>query len=146
MTSIDRRAFLGFGYSTAVMTGMSLTACGGGGAGGVGSDYSAVTSQNILSEAITTEGVQFRTVAKSHTLMVRQLGGSEAAVGGVGFGLGKLNAPEGVAVMGGLAYVVEKGNHRVQVFDATGKPVRTFGEGTLLYPGGIAAGSEEIFV
>ncbi len=49
-------------------------------------------------------------------------------------------------MLDGLAYVVEKGNHRVQVFDAQGNALRSFGEDTLLYPGGIAAGRGEIFV
>ena len=141
MTTIDRRAFLGFGGSAAVMAGASLTGCGGS-----GGDYPPVSSKSLLSQAITTDGVQYRTVAKTHTLMIRQLDGSERAVGGVGRVLGKLNAPEGLTVLNGSVYVVEKGNHRVQVFDAAGNAVRTFGEGTLSYPGGIASSRGEIFV
>lgn len=140
MTSIQRRAFLGFGGGAAMLAGVSLTGCGGG------PDYPPVASSRVLSQAIDTQGVQFRTVAKTHTLVIRQRDGTEHAVGGVGRVLGKLNAPEGVAVLQGLVYVVEKGNHRVQVFDLAGNPVRSFGEGILSYPGGIAAGRDEILV
>lgn len=125
-----------------MLAGFSLAGCGGSG----GPDYASVATNQVLSQAVDTAGVQYRTVARTHSLVIRQTNGAERAVGGVGRALGKLNAPEGVAVLNGSVYVVEKGNHRVQVFDAAGNAMGSFGDGTLSYPGGIAAGRGEIFV
>lgn len=45
-----------------------------------------------------------------------------------------------------LAYVVECGNHRVQVFDAAGNSVGLIGVGELFHPGGITASGTEILL
>ena len=58
-------------------------------------------------------------------------------MGGVGSSLRQFNYPADVAVLGDLAYVVETGNHRVQIFDAAGRSVGAMGEDILNYPGGI---------
>lgn len=47
---------------------------------------------------------------------------------GAGTQGGQFNAPRGIAVAGdGTTYVVDAGNHRVQVFDPTGEFVQSFG-------------------
>lgn len=140
MTFIERRGFLGIGGGAALMAGMTLAGCGGG------TIHPPVAMGGVLAQAVDTDGLQYRTVARTHTLVIRQRDGSERAVGGVGRVLGKLNAPSGVAVLDGLVYVVESGNHRVQVFDAAGNAIGSFGEGAILYPSGIAAGRGELFV
>lgn len=141
MTCIDRRTFLAYG-SSAVITA-SLAGCGGGGSE---SAHPEVMSSASTPMAASDEGMQFRVVGRSHSLVIRPKGGTERSVGGVGRRQGKMNAPGGVAELGGLAYVVDTGNHRVQVFDGSGKAVRTFGEDTLLYPGGIATGRGAVYV
>lgn len=141
MSLLHRRTFLVRGGSLAVVVSLPLAGCGGG-----GPDYPPVRSDRVTPMAVTMEDVQYRTVGRSHTLVIRLKDGSERSIGGVGFGEGRMNAPAGVAVHNGLAYVVELGNERVQVFDATGHVVRTFGDGELFHPGGIAAGKNEIYV
>jgi DNA-binding beta-propeller fold protein YncE len=93
-----------------------------------------------------TIGPQFRALARIHSLAITGTDGRQRRYGGLGKGQGKLNFPAGVAVVNGLAYVVEAGNHRVQIFDANGVSRGFIGESELLYPGGIAAGLNEILV
>ncbi len=60
-------------------------------------------------------------------------------VGGSGTGLGKMERPNGVAVIDDLALVVERDNHRVQVFRMPSfTPLGTFGTSVLKKPYGIA--------
>lgn len=65
-------------------------------------------------------------------------------VGGVGFAVGKLNGPAAVVALGERFYVVERGNHRVQAFDARGESVAVF-DG-FNYPGGLAVRGEQLLV
>ena len=61
-------------------------------------------------------------------------------VGGSGTALGKLERPNGILVVDDLAMVVERDNHRVQVFRLPGlTPVGMFGASLLKKPYGIAA-------
>ena len=60
-------------------------------------------------------------------------------VGGSGIGVGKLERPNGIAVMDDLMVVVERDNRRVQVFALPGfEPLGTFGETELRLPYGVA--------
>ncbi len=60
-------------------------------------------------------------------------------VGGSGTAPGKLERPNGIAVIDDLALVVERDNHRVQVFRLPAfKPLGTFGDTLLRKPYGIA--------
>lgn len=140
MSTIDRRIFLALAGSAAAVALLPLAGCGGG------DPYPPVSGAAQGPMSAAADGRQFQTLGRSHTLVIRERDGRELRCGGVGFGQGKLNFPAGVAVMDGLAYVVEIGNHRVQVFDGTGAVRGIIGEGDLLYPGGIAAGKKEIFV
>ena len=67
-------------------------------------------------------------------------------VGGLGTASGKMNYPVRVATIGTTAFVVECGNHRVQVFDGTGASLGMIGEGELFYPKGIATADTEVIV
>ena len=59
-------------------------------------------------------------------------------VGGKGAAPGQFNRPNGIAVQGDLAFVVERDNHRVQVLSLPGlTPVTTFGATDLRSPYGI---------
>ncbi|MES3001872.1 MAG: hypothetical protein V4787_14370 [Pseudomonadota bacterium] len=91
-------------------------------------------------------GAQFAALPKTHSLQVTTPLGASKRIGGVGRAAGQLNYPSDVAVLGELAYVVETGNHRVQVFDAAGVARGTIGEGVLNYPGGIITTADEILV
>jgi hypothetical protein len=51
----------------------------------------------------------------------------EAAIGRKGGGPGEFSFPSGVAVLGGRIYVADKFNHRVQVLEAPGRYLRSFG-------------------
>jgi 3-phytase len=60
-------------------------------------------------------------------------------LGTPGEALGELNRPNGIAVIDDLALVVERDNHRVQVFRLPGfEPLGTFGEELLRSPYGVA--------
>jgi len=142
MNTIDRRAFLGFSGGAAALTALPLSGCGGGG----GDNFPPASLAGVGPVAVATDGRQFQTLATAHALAVTEKDGQKKFYGGVGTAQGKLNYPTGVAVLNGLAYVVETGNHRVQVFDAAGKTIGTIGKGVLLYPSAIAAGKSEIFV
>lgn len=96
--------------------------------------------------AVSKAGSQFLAQPMFHTVVVTDVKGNSKKVGGVGRGEGRLNFPADVAVLGELAYVVETGNHRVQIFDVAGNTLGTIGAGVLNYPGGIAAGKDEILV
>lgn len=140
MSTIDRRTFITMGGGVAVLASLSLVGCGGG------DPYPPVASGGNAPMAFTAEGLQYQAQSASHSLVIIERDGRKSRYGGLGQAEGQLNFPAGVAVLNGLAYVVETGNHRVQVFDRAGAVVRSIGEGELLYPGGIAAGKNEIFV
>jgi len=87
--------------------------------------------------AVTATGTRFEARPDAHALMIAGDRG-EQMTGGVGRQLGRFNYPVGLVVIGELAYVVEKGNHRVQIVGADGVSGGEIGAGELLYPGGIA--------
>lgn len=81
------------------------------------------------------------TAKSTHRLVVYDAATGETlgAIGRAGSGPGELRRPNGVLVLGDLAFVVERDNRRVQVLrlpDA--EPVGSFGEGVLRSPYGIA--------
>jgi DNA-binding beta-propeller fold protein YncE len=96
--------------------------------------------------ASATNAPQFLALGRAHSLAITGPDGRQRRYGGVGRAQGKLNYPAGVAVANGLAYVVETGNHRVQIFDASGTSKGFIGESELLYPGAVAAAQNEILV
>lgn len=120
---------------------LPLWGCGGGG----GVPLPPMTAQ-AGPTAVSKGGSQFLAQPMFHTIVVTDSKGNSRKVGGVGREEGRLNFPADVAVLKELAYVVETGNHRVQVFDATGNALGTIGNGVLNYPGGVAAGTDEILV
>ncbi len=65
-------------------------------------------------------------------------------VGGAGLEVGRLNGPVAVVALEDRFYVVERGNHRVQAFDARGESVAVFGG--FNYPGGLAVFGDRLLV
>lgn len=81
------------------------------------------------------------TAKATHRLAVHDLetGALVRHVGGLGSGPGQLSRPNGVAVAGNLALVVERDNRRVQAFRLPAfEPAGTFGEAELRKPYGLA--------
>lgn len=136
MKQIDRRTFV---LGIPVALALPLLGCGGGGS-------TPPVSAQAGPTAVSRLGVQFAALRDAHSLVVTSAAGTSKRVGGVGFDAGQLNYPSDVAVLGELAYVVETGNHRVQVFDSGGAPKGTIGEGVLNYPGGIITTDDEILI
>lgn len=65
-------------------------------------------------------------------------GAKLASLGGPGKDLGQLARPNGIAVLEDLLFVVERDNHRVQIFEVPShKPLLTFGEEQLELPYGL---------
>ena len=65
-------------------------------------------------------------------------GASIRSFGSTGTGAGELRRPNGILVLDDYAFVVERDNHRVQVFALPGgQPVMTFGDVDLRRPYGI---------
>lgn len=135
MNVIDRRTFMLAGVGLA----LPLVGCGGG------VDLPPIASQSAPM-AVSRSGSQFMAQALSHSLVVTNGKGVRTTVGGVGQNRGQFNYPVDVAVLGELAYVVETGNHRVQIFDGAGRSVGFIGEDVLNYPGGIITTADEILV
>lgn len=135
MNQINRRTFMFAGAALA----LPLSGCGGG------VDLPPVTSQSAPL-AMSKTGSQFVAQALSHSLVITDSKGNRTTVGGVGQGLGQFNYPADVAVLGELAYVVETGNHRVQIFDGAGRSIGVMGADVLNYPGGIITTADEILV
>ncbi len=84
----------------------------------------------------------FATAKQGNRLVVLDAGTGEevGSIGRRGEQLGELQRPNGVAIAGDLLYVVERDNHRVQVFSLPGfEPLSAFGETILRRPYGIAA-------
>lgn len=144
MSRIDRRTFLSLGTGTAAIALLPLSGCGGGSEDDAPSLSVLDTAQEPM--RATLNAPQFQALGRSHSLVITGNDGRQRRYGGVGASRGKFNFPAGVAVVNGLGYVVETGNHRVQVFDINGTSLGFIGEGELLYPGGITAGQNEIFV
>jgi DNA-binding beta-propeller fold protein YncE len=137
MSTIDRRRFV-LGASAALA--LPLVACGGG--GDSWPPLTATTAPTVVS----AKGVRFAAVANSNAIEITNASGVKRRVSGLGRDLGKFNYPADFAVLGETGYVVETGNHRVQVFDAAANALGTIGAGVLLYPGGIATTQDEILV
>jgi DNA-binding beta-propeller fold protein YncE len=140
MTTLDRRAFISLGGGIAVLTALPLAGCGGGNV------YPSVAGAGGGPVATAPSGRRVQALGQQHNLVVTEASGQQRRVGGLGTAAGQFNYPAGVAVMDGRTYVVETGNHRVQVLDDKNAVLGFIGEGTLLYPGGIAAGGGEIIV
>jgi len=134
--NLDRRAFL---VGTAAVVALPLAGCGGA------APLPPVSRQS-MPQAMTRDGRQFQARPNEHVLVVSDPSGLRKRVGGVGSALGRLNYPTEVVTVGGLAYVLETGNHRVQVFDAEGRSLGSFGENILSYPGGITAVGDVLVV
>ncbi len=103
---------------------------------------------NIDSLALWSGGgrhLLFATGKESDMLYVLdgETGALVRTVGGSGTKAGELDRPNGVVVAGDLLFVVERNNHRVQVFALPGvEPVAVFGENELVKPYGIDAWRE----
>lgn len=139
MKKIGRRHFLGAGVGSVAFAVVPLLGCSSGASW-------PPTFRLAGPTAVSAKGVRFQTRANDHTLVITDREGRERVVGGLGTAQGRLNYPVGVALIKELAYVVECGNHRVQVFDAAGNSVGLIGVGELFHPGGITASGTEIFV
>lgn len=140
MGSVDRRFFM---IGTGSAMALPLVGCGGGS----DDDLNLPSVSRLRSPATqAADGRQYQSLPDEHALLITAPNGSTRRVGGLGQGPGKLNYPVDVVVVEGLAYVVEVGNHRVQIFDANGNSVDIIGEDFLLYPGGINAMGHEILV
>lgn len=95
--------------------------------------------------AFAADGTRFEADPDRHQLVITT-GGRERRIGGLGREVGKLNYPIAVAIADELVYVVDHGNHRVQIFDAAGASVGMLGEGALFHPAGLVATDTEIAV
>jgi DNA-binding beta-propeller fold protein YncE len=137
MSTIDRRTFM-LGATLAISA--PLWGCGGGS----GASMPEVASQQ--GPTAVSRNASFAALPQSHALEVTSGSGTKIVVGGVGAGPGKFNYPIDVAVLDDKAYVVETGNHRVQVFDNKGNSLGMLGEGILNYPAAIAAAAGELLV
>jgi DNA-binding beta-propeller fold protein YncE len=138
MEGMDRRTFLRLSAGSAALSMLPLGAC---------------TTTTPLPQvaaaagpaAVLVDGTRFEALPDRHAIVATGAQG-ERRVSGVGSAHGKLNFPIGVTIAGGLVYVVECGNHRVQIFDQDLRSLGALGEGELLYPGGIATMADEILV
>lgn len=83
--------------------------------------------------AVTEQGVRAELDVLRHQLTI---GGRTVAR--LGLEAGQLNGPASVVALGERFYVLETGNHRVQVFDTTGASVELLTGPGLLYPRGLA--------
>ena len=127
---MDRRGFLRLGAASAVVAVLPAGCTSG-------PDLPPILSVPGPSAAFA-DGTRIEARPDAHALVFLEPGG-ERRVGRLGTAPGQLNYPIGVVVQDELAYVVEMGNHRVQVFDRAGASVRLIGTGELAYPAGIAA-------
>lgn len=136
---MDRRTFIKISAGGVALAMLPLSAC----------DDQGETLPEVEwspgALAHDARGTRFEVLANAHRLVITDATRS-VEVGRLGAGAGELNYPCAVAVHRGLAYVVECGNHRVQVFDAAGTPVAMLGVGALFYPKGIAVSGDELLV
>jgi DNA-binding beta-propeller fold protein YncE len=135
---MTRRTFVMAGAACA----LPLAACGGGGDGGPLMPVSVV----LQPTAASSTGTRFATSTRAHQVIVTDPQGNTRTVGGLGRDAGCFNAPMDLAVRGDGAFIVETGNHRVQVVDAQGDALGFIGLGELTYPGGIAFHGDEMLV
>ena len=130
---MDRRGFLRTGAGGVAFAMLPLVGCS--------TDELPPVEQGPGPVAIDVDGTRYEVRPREHALFV-----DGRRFGGLGTSAGKLNYPIGIALAGGLAHVVDCGNHRIQSFDADGGSVAIIGGGELLYPGGIAALGDELLV
>ncbi len=135
---MDRRDFLRLGASGIAISVLPLTGCVTAGP--------SLVEHRAGALAISGDGTRYELVPDRHHLTITSPGGRARRVGQLGAEAGRLNYPVAVVVVGGLAYVVELGNHRVQVFDREGRAHAILGAGELLYPSGITARGGRLFV
>ncbi len=70
-----------------------------------------------------------------------------SAFGGAGTEKGRFNDPAAIAVSGNHSiFIVDRGNRRVQVLDASGKPLTQFGSDILSMPADIAVSGDHLYV
>ncbi len=135
---MDRREFLRLGAGGIAISVLPLTGCTTAGPALIEGDPGAL--------AIAADGTRYQLVPDRHHMLVTSPGGSVRRVGALGAERGQLNHPVALAVVGGLAYVVDLGNHRVQAFDRDGRCHAVLGDGVLLYPSGITTHGRRLFV
>jgi DNA-binding beta-propeller fold protein YncE len=138
MTDMHRRTFMRVGAGAVAATMLPLQGC----------TTTALPPLQRATGALAfgADGTRYEALPFSHALAITSPAGQQKRVGGLGRGAGQLNFPSGVAVLDDKVYVVDTGNHRVEVFDAGGGHAATIGLGELLYPAGIAAYADRIFV
>lgn len=125
---LDRRTLL-----QAAAAALVLPAC----------QFSATTAPLVSTgpSATNAEGLRAELDVLHHRLRV-----GDRVVGGIGLERGQLNGPAGVVALGGLFYVVETGNHRVQAFDTQGRSVEVLELPGLLYPRGITRVGDRLLI
>jgi DNA-binding beta-propeller fold protein YncE len=82
--------------------------------------------------AVTQQGVRAELDVLQHRLTI-----AGRTVARLGLDAGQLNGPAGVVALGERFYVLETGNHRVQVFDTAGASLEVLEGPGLLYPRGL---------
>ena len=93
--------------------------------------------------AVDQQGDVFVADTGAHRMLKFATDGKRSAFGSFGSGEGQLSYPAGVAAQDiqpgkTWVYVADQGNQRISVFNATGKFVKTFGDGQLNNPIGVA--------
>lgn len=139
---MDRRTFIKLGAGATALAMMPLSAC----TTDTIAAHSLEPEVTVGPVAYGARGVRFEVQPERHRLVITHRSGQQHVISRVGAGIGELNYPMRVATHRGLAYVVECGNHRVQVFDADGRSVGMLGVDELEYPKGITIVGEEIYV
>jgi DNA-binding beta-propeller fold protein YncE len=141
---MDRRTFMKLSVGSAAVAMLPLSGLSACTTEGASSSTEVELTAGPI--AVGKRGVRFEVQPDRHRLVITQIDGTQSIVGRVGSGVGELNYPMRVATNDGLAYVVECGNHRVQVFDADGNSVGMLGQDELSYPKGIAIAGDQAFV
>ena len=126
---MDRRAFLRVSAGSAAIAVLPLSACST-------SEPLPPVEETRGPTAVSITGTRYEALPNAHEIEI-----DGARTGRAGRELGRFNFPVGVVVIGELAYVVEKGNHRVQILGADGVSGGSIAETVLNYPGAITAGS-----
>jgi len=85
-------------------------------------------------------------VDRGNNRIVLNKGKDHKIIGGSGQGPSEFNNPSCLRFLGANLYVSDTGNKRIQMFKIDGTYVKSFGEGELEKPGGIASDGELLFV
>lgn len=136
--TMQRRQFLRFAAGGIALAVLPLPACTTSGP--------PVIEGNAGPIAISDDGTRFEVVPDRHQIIITSPDGRTRTVGRLGRERGELNYPVAIAMSGGLAYVVDLGNHRVQAFDEDGTCQVIITSDELVYPSGIAAYGDQLFV